>query len=739
MKTRLIIILIHTLLVHLTSIYTQNNVKYADNLFKLYEYKEAASIYAKCIKSKNLNNIDILRKLGTCYLKMGKYEKALPVYEDLIVKNNSTDINDIYLYAATLLQNEKIEDAIKYFDKHWELTGDLRSYKYVRDLQEIDNFQINSKLYRIELCNISTTGRDFSPSFYKNGLIFMSNGMQSYKNNLFKWDETPFLDVFFAPFISGDTLPGKPKEFNLGNTNSKYHDGPLVFSSDYSQMYVTRNNYYKGKVGKSKENAINLKIYYCRETEKNKWTQWQDFAYNSDEYSVGHPTLSKNNQFMYFISDMPGGKGGTDIYFTTFENGVWNTPINMSDLNTEGNEMFPFLLNDSTLYFSSDGLGGMGGLDIFSAKLKNFKLNSLSNLGSPINSFNDDFGYIYNPSLHKGWFSSNRKGGVGDDDIYFFNYEEQIIFDGLIVDNHTGKPLKNAHVRIVGNNEDFTLITDELGHFVKQASLNKEFEFTGKSPRYYDSTITVNTKNAIPNSKIPVLIKLTPNLEYHLQLTVKDIDSQRIIPNVKYRFTEKIDSLTPIYNGQTDKNGKFDTLLSQKNYGDSLHYSIKLEKEGYITKHVEFKYQLSNDSIIFINKFIDVYLEPKKINMDLGKLLALNPIYYDYDKWDIRPDAGVELDKIVQAMIDNPDLVIELGSHTDSRGNDKYNQKLSQKRAESAVNYIIEKGIPKNRIFAKGYGESILINHCTNGVECNDEEHQLNRRTEFRIVKIINN
>ncbi|RZL44544.1 MAG: flagellar motor protein MotB, partial [Pedobacter sp.] len=386
--------------------------------------------------------------------------------------------------------------------------------------------------------------------------------------------------------------------------------------------------YKKGKLA-----TINIEIYSSALDSAGNWAAPVAFKYNKiDEYSVGDPFLSTDGKWLYFVSNMPGGFGGTDLYKVERTANGWGDPVNLKELNTEGNERTPSI-EAGHIYFSTDGRVGMGGLDVFEAKMDGDRFNGVKNLGYPFNSAQDDFAFLKISTL-TGFLSSNRDNGLGDDDIYSFAKQQELVFllEGRVFDKKTNVLLPNAIVSLKKlDGQTLKVQTDEKGEFKFSLERASDYELKGIKTGYRADIDSLTTRNLAANTTIKKDLFLTP-----------------------------IEIDTPI---------------------------------------------------------------------------RIENIYYDFDKSNIRKDASIELDKVVKIMRDNPNIWIELGSHTDSRGNDQYNQWLSQSRANSAVQYIIDRGIAKNRITAKGYGENKLLNKCANGIKCSEEQHQLNRRTEFKIVK----
>jgi outer membrane protein OmpA-like peptidoglycan-associated protein len=489
--------------------------------------------------------------------------------------------------------------------------------------------------------NINTNASDFGAAFNSGGFVFTSDFAEPNERNLYGWTGRGYLDIMQAfPKVRSDFWGdfSKPVKFNK-KINQKYHDGPATFSFDGSSIYFTRSFYGKAsKVDGTKTNM--LKIFYATKIDST-WGNAEPFFLNSTDHSVGHPSLSSDGNTMYFVSDMAGGEGGTDIYTCNRIGDNWGPPSKLgSVINTKENEMFPTIYADSILYFASSGHPGYGGLDIFESKKQNGKWTNPVNLQPPINSPFDDFAFAFAPGSKSGFFSSDRPNGVGSDDIYAFRLVETpkmlpTYISGLVKDKTTMQPLAGATVFLYNPSTGFVRVLKSGEGGVYTAPVEETSEYLVKA------------------MKTNYIADCTP-------------------------FT--IASLQP-----------GNTILAPR----------------------------------------DLLLDKLVIN----KTFILDNIYYDFDKYNIREDAKPELDKLVRIMKENA-ISIELGSHTDSRGSFAYNDRLSQKRAESAVNYIVANNIDKSRITAKGYGEYQLVNKCSDGIACTKAEHQANRRTEFKSTSI---
>jgi outer membrane protein OmpA-like peptidoglycan-associated protein len=441
---------------------------------------------------------------------------------------------------------------------------------------------------------------------------------------------------------------------------------------------------------------------------------------------------------------MPGGFGGTDIYRITRDNaGMWGAPENLGNIiNTEGNEMFPFIHEDGLFFFASDGHPGLGGLDVFVTQLSNGKFAPTQNLGMPINSSHDDFSFIMNRQKTSGYFSSNRGGGKGNDDIYSYHILKPFLFGKQIkgtAKDKDGNVLANTRIELLDENNQpkFVVITKEDGSYVFDVEESKTYYLTGTKEKYFDGKNTVNTNDN--NNILIVDLILEKDPGFSLMAKITDYKTGASLDNVKIKITDENGNKTEFV---TPADGIYLSPITGKKLNDNLFYKIELSKQGYVSKTLEFRKKLEKPGIVDLTESLDLSLGKIELGTDVGKLVSINPIYFDVNKSNIRPDAAIELDKIVKIMNEYPVMVLELGSHTDCRSPKAYNLSLSDKRAKASAAYIVSKGIKKDRIYGKGYGESKLKNKCAcEGPQpspCTEEEHQQNRRTEFIIVKLNN-
>jgi peptidoglycan-associated lipoprotein len=595
------------------------------------------------------------------YRLSNRIQYATPFY--LIAKEKGYEDKNINLHLAYAAKaNGKYADARKYLKEFIDSKPSrelvVKAEIELENLPAVEEYSKKPSPVKIQGLVGNTNQSEFGPIKMGDDLILTS----SKKPLIYKNNGLPFLGLYKAHLKT----PGEIEKLELFSANlldANANEGTPAFSKDGNVMVFARGN-----SGKSKDPSPDVDLYISTKRDGN-WSTPERLAISDSIGWDGSPAFSRDGKTLYFASNRRGGKGGLDLYRAPMDNsGRFGRPINLgSTINTRGNELFPYVSEDGKLYFSSDGHPSLGGLDIFVASRSGDEIQ-IEHLGIPINSVGDDFG-LFLSDVTQGYFSSNRVGGKGDDDIYYF-------------------------------------------------------ESTGSEDRWWSNEITISESNE------PAKVAL-----YHLRTQILN-SRNKPIANAKVGIKRNGEIQPVMY---TDAKGYLDTI--DLNPADQI--SFNASKEKFLTKRSEFlmdgreipkqllKKELTDTT--FEHKII---LGLAEVGEELGALFEVNPIYYDLDKSNIRPDAAVELDKIVQVLKDNPSISIELGSHTDARASASYNLKLSQRRAESAVKYIIEHGIEAARIKAKGYGETQLINGCSDGVDCSEEAHQENRRTEFKITDL---
>lgn len=703
------------------NLYSQQLLKIKGDIFyENYSYKESIDKY----ESVSEKTIELKRNLAHAYYNIQNYKKAETYFSQIIDDDNRTN-EDVYNYASVLLMNKKYGEAEKWMKIYNKINiTDRRGLEFVNNIGFYKNLLNDKEQFKVRNININSEQQDFGTSYFKNKIVFTSSRKKTmFVKRIWNWNKLPYLNLFSADNNNGELLNVKRIASGI---NKKYHDGPASFNGNGTYMAFTRNNYNNA----SRDGVVKLQIYFS-EFKNNKWQKPKPFIFNSKEYSLGHPSLTKDGNTMFLASDMLGGFGGVDIYkCIKDENGNWSRPINLgSKINTEGDEMFPFIHEDDYLFFASNGLLGLGGLDVFMTKLSGNDYSKPLNLGTPINSSTDDFSFIIDKELKTGFFSSNRNEGKGSDDIYYFNMLKPFGVNIIgTAKNIAGDILANTNITLYNKGgKALKCTTDSLGRFSFQAQPEVDYQILAKKESFLDAEKKISTKGIVGELKVDLILKKIP--EFSINCLVKDKKSNSVIDNVNVILQNKETNLIEEF--LTDKDGTFNKKIKGKKLNDKIDYKIVLTKEGYMVKSAIVKKILIEAG----EQDLIIYMDKMEVGMDLNDIIQINPIYFDLNKYNIRPDAAVELDKIVKVMNENPNMLIELGSHTDSRGSDRYNLRLSDRRAKSSAKYIKERiSNPKN-IYGKGYGETKLKNHCRNGVKCSEKEHQENRRTEFKIIK----
>ena len=718
----------------------QTKLEKANKLYNGFAYFEAAKLYEE-LAAQNYDANKFSYKLGDCYYNMSKTAQAEIWYEKA-VQIDTIDANYLYKYSQTLRCNKKYDEADKWLEKYqMKKMEDKRANNYINNKNYLTKIKSQKSFFSV--INLETLNSEFSDfgavKFDKKVIFATARDVNMMIKNNYAWNEKPFLDIM----VYDSLKDSKNKFYGFSNeVNTKFHEGPLCFDSTGTIVYFTRNNFYKGEKTNSDKGINNLMLYkaYLKD---GKWTNIEALPFNNKDYSVGHPALSSDGNKLFFTSNMPGGFGGTDLYFVDLKSDGYGIPVNLGpEINTQGNEMFPFA-NQYNIYFSSDGHVGLGGLDIFYAKFSaDGMFKNITNLGEPVNSSMDDFCFVLNKDNQTGYLASNREGGKGDDDIYALEAEflAYIVVRGTVTDSTDSKPLADSKIIVKDDTGEtlYELTSDSLGKFRFTADFGIKYTITASKQDYSSFTKNVSTEGVKTSSvsvKLP-LLKQQPILLYGI---IKDKKTGDIITDVEVTIRD-IKSNEIIFDIKTNEKGDFYKEMSTSKIGDELNFEIILQKNGYLAKTVAFNHTIKEFGTINMHEFLDIALDKIEVGADIGKLININPIYFDLNKFNIRSDAAIELEKIVKVMNENLTMVIELGSHTDCRGSAASNISLSDRRAKSSAEYIRGKGIEKTRIYGKGYGESKLVNNC--GCEgnvksdCSEEEHQLNRRTEFIIVKM---
>ncbi|KQB42625.1 OmpA family protein [Flavobacterium aquidurense] len=618
----------------------QSKISDADKSYNKYAYVDAIKIYEK-VAEKGYKSEDMFKKLGNSYYFNSDYEAAARWYGELFAMNTAVGSEYYYRYAQSLKSAGQIDKANKLMKElNTKFNQDNRGLLYKENVNYQDLIKSNSGRYKIEDAGINSKYSDYSSFVYNNKIYFASaRDTGNFSKRIHTWSGEYFTNLYVS-----NTDSVKVEKFKTA-LNSKFHESAPAFTRDGKTVYFTRNNYLKGKKGQDEHKITLVKIYKAS-LENGKWTNITALSFNSDNYSTAHPALSPDEKTLYFASDRPGTIGQSDIYrVEVHADGSFGQPVNLGKpINTEGRETFPYVTNENEIYFASDGHPGLGGLDVFVGKIQsNGAVTDIQNVGADVNSPKDDFAYIIDPVTRKGYFSSNKDGGQGSDDIYKFLETKKLQciqeLNGIITDSETGSILPETKLSLYEN----------------EAFINSTF---------------------------------------------------------------------------SDLSGSYNFAVSC-----GKTYNVRAEKKEYTTKEVNVTIlKLSGKTSLPIT--LDNAKCKVAVGDDLGKCFGIKMIYFDLDKSDIRPEAAVDLEKILNALLENPTMKLDIRSHTDSRQTRYYNEALSDRRAQSTVKWLIKNGIDSSRLTGRGYGETQLLNGCFDGVNCTEEQHQVNRRSEFIITAL---
>ncbi len=663
-KNIILIFLLSGFSISVNAQFTNMNLKYADKKYDEYAYADAIKVYEN-LASKESANEGIIQRLANSYYFNGELTNALKWYEQLFLINPNQESEYLYRYAQSLKSAgnyRKSDEVLQKFNEKavLEKRADLiRNYKnYLEEIKE------NSGRFEIADAGMNSRFSDYGSTVYNNKIIFTSardtGGV--FKPN-FEWTNKSFSRLYTAVLMPDGSV-GKP-ELLVKRKKDKFNESTSIFTKDGRTMYFTRNNYTDGKRGKSDKDVTLLKLYKAEWIDE-EWKNIKELPFNSDQYSTAHPALSIDEKTLYFASDMPGTLGQSDLFKVAInDDGTFGKPENLGpSINTEGRETFPFISGDNELYFASDGRPGLGGLDIFAARIKKEEtFDEVLNVGEPVNSKQDDFAFSIDSKNRNGFFSSNRDNGHGLDDIYRFTETRRLICEqnlsGTVTDSETNEFLANTQLTLF--NEKFdpvgTIVTDEKGNYI------------------------------FPNVKC--------GKKYTIRTAKTDYNAKEVFVNILR------DKETTLMIGL---NKVFKPLVAAK--------TVAIKK--------------TNISPVKIGSI--------RVGVDIAKLLNLPMNFFDLGKATIKKTSEPQLMKVVNLLNEYPNMRLDIRSHTDSRASSESNQILSEKRAQSTKNWLIQKGISEDRLTAKGYGETQLVNKCADGVKCTEKQHMQNRRSEFIIV-----
>jgi outer membrane protein OmpA-like peptidoglycan-associated protein len=733
MRAHVIIIVLFFIAVTKSFSQSKNNrdLMIADYMYTHLAFAEAIKHYEKVVEYND--DPAVMVKLGDCYRMIHDIEKSVSCYA-IAIKQESCPISAYQNYADALMSLGRYKEAKELFLKYQEtdpgnrsVTNKINSCDYADSLLKLPP----TGILRFESFN--TDGYEFGPSFRNTDLVFTTDSVyNTEKKKTDKWTGHSFYQIRFTETNNEGKSSSEVK--NLGKkVNGKYHDGPCTFCHDGDTMFFTRTNYGVSMINNGPKSdpkkLVHLQIMIAskQNPETKEYERIRPFVLNKSNYSTIHPTLSANGKMLVFASDMPGGEGGIDLYMTTLDaRGKWSKPVNLGKgINTEGDEVFPSFYNDSVIYFSSNGWLGLGGLDIYRASWSNEKdlFVNAQNMGVPVNSSYDDMSFVEHRNLSMAYLASNRPASKANDNIY--SYEAQSVFlDLTIIDGVTKKPLQDCYIEFVSVPDNRTFTSNEKGNLFSPLYLQTNYKVKVHKAGYKPVEIPVSSISAIGNDTIRKTLDMQANFQISYSAIVLDEKTKQPIENPSVVWMEKEGLKTDTVKLATGEklyvelkpNSVYHTYAVKTNYYSKEKYiSTKGIENGIGTTHIV--------DTIYIKK------------LEVGEVYKIDNIYYDYNKATVRQDAKPSLDQLINLLNQYPTMKIQLNSHTDCRGSDSYNLKLSQNRARAVVNYLVERGVSMDRLKFRGFGETLPVNDC-DCLKCTEEQYQDNRRTEFQIIAL---
>lgn len=702
--------------------------------------------------------------LADSYLFTGGYAEAIKWYSQSV--NESVAPIYKYRYAQVLQSNGDCPNAKKWYQAYEAAIGvdTLDAQRLSANMDCIDGQQSAIAIahpFTIEnVASVNSPKYDFSPSWYKDGFVFVSNNLSYAGNRLIdKWLNDNFMNLYEATPYGESAFAVRPFSDRL---NSKYHEGPVTFGEAGRVMYFTRNNMDKGKLNKDKTGLTALKIYQSTHVE-GSWSEPVALPFNREDVVACHPAMHPDGQTLYFAASYPDTKGKLDLYVVTRNGGTWSEPRNLGlSVNSIGNDAFPYVDAQGVLYFASDRPGSKGGWDLYRA-IPDGEGWKVANLGAPFNTSQDDFGLIVSPDGTSGYFTSNRDGGQGLDDIYRF--EAQLIngikpslvekerdnaqpvaskVGGLPLQvlSPNRSPLPGVQLKmypIADPTEAASIPKNAQPQAIFFSDANGEAELPLAPRQAYLIVIEKPgyspQRMALPaddRSAWPSEVILTPLAEVQLIGLAIDADARKPLPHAPVSIKNlSTGEITPTRADATDN------FVLQLPCG--ADYEVQVKADSYES---EVQRIAANSEDCPTMKMVNLWAYPTQatigdqtIALTAGAVIELRRIFYDFDRYEIRTDASTDLSELADLMARYPELEVKLTAHTDARGSTDYNSWLSRKRAKAAKAFLVERGIDPNRIDTAGRGETMPLNDCMDGVDCSEIEHQLNRRTEVQITR----
>ena len=700
--------------------WAQQDLDRANDLFEKAYYADAIALYEAALPKNKSSHL--IKNLADSYYHTFNLNAAARWYRYLI-SNYGDSVDEAYYFklSQSLKAIDEYEEAETVLSDFYTKEGDTAKLQQLKeDTKYLENVKAIGNRFDIENSSFNTASSEFGAMKIGDEIWYTATHKKM-GSKTYRWNNEHYLDIYKHPVdkkFLGDSLSTALSD----KINTKLHEGAFALSLDGNTLYFTRNNFKNGKRKTDDKKISNLKIYSANLIDGD-WKNITELPFNSDDFSNEHPTLNADGTKLYFASDRPGGFGSFDIYVVSLQSdNIFSAPINLGNLiNTDKKEQFPFIASDNSLYFSSNGHPGFGLLDVFVSENRGGIFQQPNNLGLPVNSGYDDFSYILNKEIKTGYFASNRLSGKGSDDIYSFTVTKDLAIEdcqqfitGIITDRTTTLPLAGASVTLVDSENKIVAssLSKENGAFEFDVFCEISYSIKANKEGYEGNSRTIITSNER---------NATNDASLDLYSIVEKEKTIALIEQTKLEQEKLRAEALAIKKLEDEKIAKIQ-LAHQKSQEKE-----RVEKERFVEKVKSEK--------ALVKRITDALAtETALVNENDRTVIQTEEIHFDYSLWYLRRESRERLKTVIDVMKNNPGIIIEIGTHTDIRGNGGYNKDLSQKRADSAKEFLVKNGIDTDRIVSKGYGESKPIVECPTEDACSEEDHEWNRRCEFVVV-----
>lgn len=700
------------------------HTRIGDRYFQKMAFAQAKAEYQLAADLGAVNE-HVVKRLAECSMKLGDTRDG-EIWYAQVVKFLNREPMDLFMYAQALKGNGKYVEAEEWMDRYLAM-GQVEGQPARSNIVDFAaKFRASPDRFTVTNVIGNSERDDMAPTWDGTDAVIFCSARDTTVGIQWRsaWDDQPFQDLYQARRRPNGDL-GDIRRLQ-GNVNTRFHDGPAVVAPD-GTLWFTRTH-----AAKSKNGVQRLSIMYAKR-DGDGWRTSGPFLYNNPEYSVGHPAISADGRWLFFVSDMPGGYGGTDIYVCENRGGQWAEPRNLGQgINTARNELFPFTAADGTLYFSSAGLPGLGGLDVFATKRGTTGEFAFAvNVGAPVNGPKDDFGFIIDPTGTFGYFSSNRPGGMGGDDLYSFTMhyplEQRFLCTGTVIDDESGEPVAEADVELL--DQDRAVVesarSDADGRYSFAVEENKEYAVRARMPGHYDGLVHLSTENIGQQQIVARDVHLVPDAGIWLRGAVRYKDKLGFVEGVKVSVVNLSSFFSDVRT--TGPGGDFLFRLQPNEQFEAV-----LEKPDYFSMSVPINTQAMKRGVIELGDVDPLAME----RVRPGAWLPLKYVRWTDPGSGLSPQAKAELDQMADRMQVNPILKFEVAVHANTAGPADAALAQTKARAKVIEDYLGKKGIRKNQAVVLGYGTTRPMNPCGPGVSCTDAQHAENERVEYTVTGV---